>query len=141
MSIKKYQTAQNLYDDPRQTEYRIFADVTRALLDAERQGNRTPGYFEAVHWNRRLWTTLQADLASEGNQLPDDLKARLISLAIFVDKQSSKALRGQASLNTLIEVNRNIMEGLAATQRRAGAAAPAGTATAAGAPPQIRPVV
>lgn len=118
MSIKKYQSAQRVTEDPRQTEYRIFAEVTRSLIDVNRKGVRSPEYFEAVHWNRRLWTTLQADLASEGNKLADDIKARLISLAIWVDKQSSKALRGQATLTTLIEVNRSIMEGLASAPKR-----------------------
>ena len=118
MSIEKYKTAQRVTEDPRQTEYRIFAEVTRSLIDVNRKGVRSPEYFESVHWNRRLWTTLQADLASDGNQLPDDIKARLISLAIWVDKQSSKALRGRATLTALIEVNRSIMEGLASMPER-----------------------
>ena len=52
------------------------------------------------------------DVASPDNDLADDLKAQLISLAIWVDKHSSKVLHGDGSVEPLIAVNRAIMEGL-----------------------------
>jgi flagellar protein FlaF len=58
---------------------------------------------------------LQSDLSADDNQLPDGLKAQLISLAIWVDRHSSKVLRGKAEVGPLIKVNRTIMEGLAGT--------------------------
>ena len=67
---------------------------------------------KAIDWNRRLWITLQSDLAGEDNGFPDELRAQLISLAIWVDKHSRKAMRGEARLAPLISVNRSIMEGL-----------------------------
>ena len=53
------------------------------------------------------------DLATEENVFPDDLKAQIISLAIWVDKHSSRVLRGDATVDSLITVNRTVMEGLA----------------------------
>lgn len=110
MSLQSYKTAQNLTGEPRQTEYRIFALVTKALMEIDQAGGKS--LHEAVDWNRRLWLTLQMDLASSTNVLPDKIKAQLISLSIWVDKYSSKALRGEASVAPLISVNRSIMEGL-----------------------------
>ena len=69
---------------------------------------------KALHWNRRLWLALQADCAVEDNQLPESLRAGIISLAIWVDKHSRKVLRGEAQIEPLIDVNRSIMEGLTA---------------------------
>lgn len=111
MSLNNYRMAQNATEDSRKTEYRLFAQVTKALIDATNLGG-----FEkqkAVHWNRRLWLTLQSDCAVEGNKLPDPVRAGIISLAIWVDKHSRRVLKGEAELQPLIEVNRSIMEGLA----------------------------
>jgi flagellar protein FlaF len=110
MSLQNYKTAQDVTGEPRQTEYRLFALVTKALMDAEEVGSKS--FYAAVDWNRRLWLTLQMDLAAPENTLSDDLKAQLISLSIWVDKHSSKALRGEAKIDPLISVNRTIMEGL-----------------------------
>ncbi len=112
MSLQAYQNLQNATESPRQTEYRLLAAVTRALMESQDQGGAV--FYKAVDWNRRVWLTLQMDLAAEGNALPDDLKAKLISLSIWVDKHSAAVLRGRESAAPLIEVNRAIMEGLAA---------------------------
>ncbi len=112
MSVLAYQTALEITEEPRDTEYRLFASITRSLMDAENHGRAA--YIGAVHWNRRLWLTLQSDLMGEDNRLPEALKAQLISLSIWVDKHSSKVLRGDAELGPLIAVNRSIMEGLGA---------------------------
>ncbi len=105
-----YLQAQNVTENPRQTEYRLIAQITAAMIKAEKQGHTET--VRAVHWNRRLWLTLQSDCASEDNGLPDGVRAGLISLAIWVDKHSRKVLKHEADLKPMIEVNRNIMEGL-----------------------------
>lgn len=112
MSLHSYQRVQNQTEDPRKTEYRLFALVTKALIDAEKS-DRT-SLVKAIHWNRRLWLTLQADCAGEDNRLPEATRAGIISLAIWVDKHSRKVLKGQGQLKALVDVNRSIMEGLAA---------------------------
>jgi flagellar protein FlaF len=111
MSLQTYQAVQATIETPRETEYRLFAQVTRMLMD---QSNSTGSeFFRAVDKNRRVWLTMQMDLVSEDNRLPDELKAGLISLAIWVDKHSAAVMRGQKDIQPLIDVNRSIMEGLA----------------------------
>ena len=106
-----YQQAQNATDTPRQTEYRLFAQVTRALIEAEKQDFKAKA--KALNWNRRLWMTLQADCAKDDNALPNDVRAGIISLAIWVDKHSRMVAREEADVVALVEVNRLIMDGLA----------------------------
>lgn len=116
MSLLRYQATQTATETPRQTEYRLFGQVTRALVTARDTGDKargTPEWHKAILWNRRLWMALQGDLAADGNGLPDDLKAKLISVAIWVDKYSRKVMKGEAELSPLIDINRNIMGGLA----------------------------
>ena len=131
MSVTKYQSALSRSEAPRETEYRLFALVTKALMTAEERGEKGRPFIEAVDWNRRLWLTLQMDLASDDNAFPDELRAQLISVAIWVDRHSSAALRGEARVGPLINVNRTIMEGLAQIPGQVGeAAAEAGTTSA-----------
>jgi flagellar protein FlaF len=113
MSIKAYQKAQLASENPRDVEYRLFAQVTGALMDAERLDRKDfRARIDAIDWNRRLWSTLAADCSSVGNQLPDSLRAQIISLSLWVSRYSSQVARDGASISPLIEVNKNIMEGL-----------------------------
>ena len=105
-----YQRTQNTTETPRQTEYRLFAQVTRALIESTKQDFKEKA--KALNWNRRLWMTLQADCAKDDNALPDEIRAGIISLAIWVDKHSRKVSQGEADIVALVEVNRAIMDGL-----------------------------
>ena len=98
---------------PRTAEYEAFARVTRALKTAE----RLPARVNALHDNRRLWLVLAVDLADPGNALPEDLRARLISLAEFTRQHTSKVLRNEASADVLIEINTAVMRGLREPKR------------------------
>lgn len=114
MSYRAYQTASARAENPRETEYRLFGQVTRALIAASEAG---PLEFkqraDALDWNRRMWSGLAADCGSEGNKLPESLRAAIISLGIFVSKETSAVMRGDSNFETLIEINRMIMQGLA----------------------------
>src|SRR4051812_8094631 len=102
MSLQAYQRASEQAEGPKQTEYRLFALVTRALMDASQADESDlSGRMRALHWNRRLWTPLAADCANPDNRLPMDLRANIISLSIWVDKQTSQVMQRQAPIQTL----------------------------------------
>ena len=111
MSVAAYQKANQNTENPRQTEYRAFAIFTRAMEEADKEDN-TMARIKAVANNRRLWLTLQMDLLSEENGLPDDLRGRLLSIAFWVSRYSLNAMKGEASVAPLITVNKQIMEGM-----------------------------
>ena len=122
MSLQAYQQAATRAENPRDLEYRLFAQVTRALMDAAALDKTEIGQrADALDWNRRLWATLGADCADPGNQLPKPLRASFISLAIFVDKHTSLAIRNKEEIEPLIEINRMIMQGLASQGSAAAA--------------------
>ena len=112
MSYDKYTSAQSKFDAPRQAEYRLFAEITRNLMAVSESGRMGSDYFEAIDANRRLWLALQMDLSSEDNALDEDLRAQLISLAMWVDRYTVDVLKGIGDLDPLVSVNRSIMEGL-----------------------------
>ena len=114
MSLKAYQAAQVATEDPRLTEYRLFGQVTGALLNAKQANAAGAPLVEAVDWNRRLWRTLAADCMDDRNTLTQDVRAKIISLSLWVAKYSRSVTREKAPLDPLIEINRTIMQGLQA---------------------------
>ncbi|MEX1035136.1 MAG: flagellar biosynthesis regulator FlaF [Sneathiella sp.] len=111
MSVAAYQKANQNTENPRQTEYRAFAIFTRAMEEADKEDDAM-ARIKAVANNRRLWLTLQMDLLSEENELPDDLRGRLLSIAFWVSRYSLNAMKGEASVAPLVTVNKQIMEGM-----------------------------
>lgn len=134
MSLQAYQRAAEQAEGPKQTEYRLFGLVTRALMDAaQADASELKVRMKALHWNRRLWTTLATDCANPENGLPMQLRANIISLSIWVDKHTSQVMQKQAAIQPLIDVNRIIMQGLSGQMSGAGqpAAEPAPLAQSA----------
>jgi len=113
MSYARYARTQANAERPQQTEVRALATVTGQLQKAMDDGDRR-ALIEAVHLNRRLWNIFQCDLMHPDNGMPDNIKAQLISLAIWVQKHSSEVMRGAKPPSNLISVNQDIMEGLKA---------------------------
>ena len=129
MSLNAYAKAQVRGETPTETEYRLFARVTGALKDAKERNVQGPELLKTLDWNRRMWSALAMDCSSDGNGLPNETRAGVISLSIFVRKHSRKVFKGQASIDDLIEVNRRVMAGLETQINRAK-----GKGTAASAP-------
>lgn len=98
---------------PREIEYELFARVTRALQSAA-QDDRGIRTAKAIVDNTQLWTELAADLAHEGNELPADLKGSLLSLAMYSIRHGNRVLTGSGNVESLIDINLNIMKGLRA---------------------------
>jgi len=109
----KIQTATGSYRD---TEYRLLGAVTGALVEA-RDGNCSlQKQIKAVLWNDQIWNAFMCDLCSPENSLPKKLKSALLSLSVFVHKETQRILDNEADLEALININRQIMEGLKPTE-------------------------
>jgi flagellar protein FlaF len=126
MSLKHYRSTLSRGADPRETEIRVFAHVNALLAGAA----SVPARIAALHTNHKLWSVLLSDLAAPGNALPRELKGRLASLAIWAQRESLRLMDDAAApLDALLQVNRDMAEGLAA-QRAAAAPPPAPPAPA-----------
>ena len=112
MTLTAYQKTQAVTEEPRTTEYRLFGQVTGALIDAKSTGAAGGPLAEAIDWNRRLWRTLAADCMDDRNALTEDVRAKIVSLSLWVSKYSKQVTREKAPLDPLIEINRTIMQGL-----------------------------
>jgi flagellar biosynthesis activator protein FlaF len=114
MSFQAYQQAAKRAEQPRDSEYRLFGQVTRALMEAaEVPSEDFRARIDALDWNRRVWMALAADCASPTNPLDPALRAQIISLSMWVGRHSSAVMRGEETFDALIDVNRTMMQGLA----------------------------
>lgn len=113
-TIDAYGRAQKLGLSQRATEAMAFVKAERMLEEAKENAGEPDNYESALKFNQRLWTLIQAALVEEGNQLPAFLKANILSLSIFVDRQTLKAFADPKAdkLDILISINKNIASGL-----------------------------
>lgn len=117
--IDAYKKALNKTASSRNAEYRLLAQVTAALIEAkEADGDmrKNPAKMKmlahALNWNNEVWSTFMDDCRSEDNKLPEKLRGGILSLGIWVNKETQAALNGDVGLDALISVNRDIMKGL-----------------------------
>lgn len=104
---------------PRDVEYRLLAQVTSALLKArdlreksERDPRRMAQIMDALNWNNQVWDAFVEDVGTEGNMLPRELRAAIVSLGIWVTRETGMISGGEGDIDALIAVNRAIMRGL-----------------------------
>jgi flagellar protein FlaF len=123
MSVRAYQQAAQRAEPPRDLEYRLLGQVTRALMDAAALDPKDfAGRIDALDWNRRVWSALALDCSSDQNTLPPHVRAQIVSLSIWVGRHTSAVMRREAEIAPLIDVNRAIMQGLAPSSVRDSAA-------------------
>ena len=89
--------------------------------------NRSKDLDEALTYNRKLWTILVSSVTSPENPLPQEIKANIANLAMFIFNHTiSVSFEPKPQrLNILISINRDIaagLRGMGAPESTAGAA-------------------
>lgn len=107
-----YSRVQKQTETPQQVEYRLLGQVTTALRKAQRMDTGLQDRLNAILWNGKVWDAFLCDLSEPGNSLPEGLKNSLIQLAKWVARETELAIEGRAELDAMINVNRQIMDGL-----------------------------
>jgi flagellar protein FlaF len=113
MSVSAYHRTRSISETARATEYRLFSQITGEMIDARDRGLRGAALIEPLHRNRELWAVLASACGAPGNELPQALRATIISIGIWVDRFTSDVVGGREPVDALISVNRSILEGLA----------------------------
>lgn len=115
MSIAAYQKSAQTLETPVEREIRAFTRVIGKLEAAD--PSNPLSVIPAIHENDRLWIVLQAELASPDNALPGQLRANLLSLALWSQRHGAAVIEGQADMQPLIDVNKDIVAGLMVQRR------------------------
>ncbi len=93
---------------PRETEAVAFGLCNARLSQAKTSDERVA----ALHKTHMLWGILVRDLSNPGNRLPATLRDQLLSLGVWAMGYSVAAMTNDMSLQPLIEVQRNLADGL-----------------------------
>lgn len=127
---------------PRDVEFRLLAQVTAALIKARerlQEAHNKPAVMaevmDALNWNNQVWDTFVEDVGTEGNMLPRELRAAIVSLGIWVSRETGLVGSGDGDIESLISVNKAIMRGLnpqRAEQDEGAASEPATAAPTSG---------
>ena len=114
MSLAAYQSVRRLSEAPRDTEHRLMGQITGEMIVARDAKKVGAGLADPLYRNREMWNLFSADCAAPGNELPHQLRALAVDPVRHRAVFSSEVIAGRESINDLIEVNRSVMEGLAA---------------------------
>lgn len=113
-----YKIAYNevLDDSPKEGRAQERSALERSiamLQEAQAKGPGSREAIDAIFFVRRLWGIFIEDLATPENGLPDKLRADLISVGLWVMRESEEIRLGRSqNFAGIIDVSRTISEGL-----------------------------
>jgi flagellar protein FlaF len=94
-------------------ERRVLDRAIELLRVARDKGPGSRELVDALFFYRRLWSIFMDDLANPENELPEELRAGLISIGIWIVKEIELVRSGKANdLTAMIEISEIIRDGL-----------------------------
>lgn len=80
----------------RRAEYQALDRCVFLLGKADKAGPNSRESVDALHWTRQLWQVFLIELADDSNALPVELRARLISIGIWMLKEAEAIRLGRS---------------------------------------------
>jgi len=103
------------WQENRQLERQAFLKSIELMERAEMAGMKSSEAIDAAVFVTRLWCHLIEDLGRDDNHLALELRARLISIGLFLIRVADDVKSGkQESFRPMIEITASIAEGLKA---------------------------
>lgn len=100
---------------PRQLEASLLTKAAAKLqMVRDSWPSTNTDVYEALYFNRKLWTVLATSVGKTENPLPDMIKENILRLSVFIfDRTVQVQLHPEVdSLDILITINREIAAGL-----------------------------
>jgi flagellar protein FlaF len=110
--LAAYAKTNSVVRTPREQERDIIALVTQRLRAAQAAKDDAILLARAVSDNTTVWYILVSDLSSDGNQLPIELRAQIVSVGLAVIRECEKLNKADVDLDFLVSVNQAIIDGL-----------------------------
>lgn len=97
----------------RSSEREVITRTIESMEESDLNPTNMMLRVSTLHFVREVWTYFMKDLASPSNATPNELKASLFSIGIFILKHLEK-MRSDAALTfkPLAEISRTIRKGL-----------------------------
>jgi len=99
--------------DAKDRERQLLSRSIDMLSAAAAVGRESMEAVEALHFTNRIWTAFVEDLGSSDNALPKELRANLISIGLWLLRETEDIRQGRANnFEGLIEVSQIIRDGI-----------------------------
>lgn len=99
--------------DARDRERQLLDRSIELWTKAQADGSTSFAAIEAVHFAIRLWSMLLEDLANSDNALSNELRASLISIGIWILRESDAIRQGESeNISGILEITRIIRDGV-----------------------------
>ncbi|RRI07890.1 flagellar biosynthesis regulator FlaF [Mesorhizobium tamadayense] len=99
--------------DAKDRERQLLTRSIDMLSAASAVGPESMEAIEALHFTSRIWTTFVEDLGSSDNALPKELRANLISIGLWLLRETEDIRQGRTNnFEGLIEVSQIIRDGI-----------------------------
>lgn len=115
--VKTYENINKSTASGREIEAAVLTKAAQKLKECQVQWeapNRVDRLDQAIRYNQRVWSILQAELDKEDNPLPGEIKLNLLRLSVFIDQRclDIMAYPEPQKLTIIININNNIAAGL-----------------------------
>ncbi len=105
------EVAEDSPQEMRGMERRVLDQAIALLGVARDKGPGSRELVDALFFYRRLWSIFMDDLANPENELPEELRAGLISIGIWIVKEIELIRSGKANdLTAMIEISEIIRD-------------------------------
>jgi len=99
--------------DAKDRERQLLSRSIDLLVAAKQKGARSIESAQAIYFLNRVWTTFVEDLGNEDNELPQELRANLISIGLWLLREAEEVRQGRSeNFEGLIEVSQIIRDGI-----------------------------
>lgn len=99
--------------DAKDRERQLLSRSIDLLSVARDKGPQSIEATQAIYFLNRVWTTFVEDLGSEDNELPQELRANLISIGLWLLREAEDIRQGRSqNFEGLIEVSQIIRDGI-----------------------------
>ena len=115
--VEAYENVNKTTASGREIEAAVLTKAAKKLKECQQNWDapdRTEQLDQAIRYNQRIWSIIQAELDKEENPLPDQIKVNLLRLSTYIDQRSLDimAYPKREKLNIIININNNIAAGL-----------------------------
>ena len=115
--IETYESVNKSTASGRDIEAAVLSKAAKKLRACQQNWeapDRTEKLDQAIRYNQRIWSIIQAELDKDENPLPGQIKVNLLRLSTYIDQRSLEimAYPDPDKLNIIININNNIAAGL-----------------------------
>lgn len=99
---------------PEYTEAWALIEAARRMAEAPTAEDPKAAMRDALRLNWRLWTIFQAELTAGTSKVPEEVRVNMLTLCKYIDQHTVGAIPfpTEQKMKVLIDINRNIANGL-----------------------------